>query len=73
MLAMDVNDNAFVLDERGVLKFFASMLAPTGLERLSLEIQAGRAPLEAALFCARDYAKQQQPVSCRPDQRRAPR
>jgi len=26
---MDVNDDAFVLDERGVLKFFASELAPT--------------------------------------------
>jgi hypothetical protein len=27
---MDVNDDAFILDERGVLKFFASKLAPTG-------------------------------------------
>jgi hypothetical protein len=26
---MDVNDNAFILDKRGVLKFFASRLAPT--------------------------------------------
>ncbi|SDT61239.1 hypothetical protein SAMN04490206_3983 [Pseudomonas umsongensis] len=33
MLAMDVNDNAFVMDERGVLTFFASMLAPTGVGR----------------------------------------
>jgi hypothetical protein len=31
---MDVNDDAFILDERGVLKFFASKLAPTGLGRL---------------------------------------
>ncbi|MDP9689475.1 UNVERIFIED_ORG: hypothetical protein J2W82_003137 [Pseudomonas mohnii] len=29
MLAMDVNDNAFVMDECGVLTFLASMLAPT--------------------------------------------
>ncbi|CAI8960983.1 hypothetical protein EMIT0P218_50291 [Pseudomonas sp. IT-P218] len=29
-LAMDVNDDAFILDKRGVLKFFASKLAPTG-------------------------------------------
>ncbi|MCP1420143.1 hypothetical protein J3D47_004386 [Pseudomonas laurylsulfativorans] len=27
---MDVNDNALILDKRGVLKFFASKLAPTG-------------------------------------------
>jgi hypothetical protein len=27
---MDVNDNAFILDKRGVLKCFASKLAPTG-------------------------------------------
>ncbi len=27
---MDANDNAFILDKRGVLKFFASKLAPTG-------------------------------------------
>jgi hypothetical protein len=33
MLAMDVNDNALILDKRGVLKFFASMLAPTGIEQ----------------------------------------
>jgi len=26
---MDVNDNAFILDKRGVLQFFASRLAPT--------------------------------------------
>ncbi len=30
MLAMDVNDNAFILNKRGVLRFFASKLAPTG-------------------------------------------
>jgi hypothetical protein len=28
---MDVNDHAFILDKRGVLKFFASKLAPTGV------------------------------------------
>ena len=27
---MDVNDDAFILDKRVVLKFFASKLAPTG-------------------------------------------
>ena len=26
---MDVNDDALILDKRGVLKFFASKLAPT--------------------------------------------
>ena len=31
MLAMVVNDNAFCLDERVALWFFASMLAPTTL------------------------------------------
>jgi len=31
---MDVDDDAFVLDERGVLKFFASELAPTLMGRL---------------------------------------
>src|SRR5690349_18011268 len=30
---MDVNDNAFILDKRGVLRFFASELAPTERER----------------------------------------
>jgi hypothetical protein len=30
MLAMVVNDNAGCLNTRGVLAFFASMLAPTG-------------------------------------------
>ena len=29
MLAMVVNDNACILNDRGVGKFFASMLAPT--------------------------------------------
>ncbi|VVP75581.1 hypothetical protein PS918_01804 [Pseudomonas fluorescens] len=29
MLAMDVNDNAPILDERGALETIASMLAPT--------------------------------------------
>ena len=29
MLANNVNDNAKILNERGVLKFFASKLAPT--------------------------------------------
>ena len=28
---MDVNDDALILDKRGVLKFFASKLAPTSL------------------------------------------
>jgi hypothetical protein len=28
--AMDVNDNAYYLDERVALRFFASKLAPTG-------------------------------------------
>jgi hypothetical protein len=31
MLAMVVNDNAGLLNSRGVLRFFASVLAPTGL------------------------------------------
>ncbi|RAI70949.1 hypothetical protein DOZ80_10820 [Pseudomonas fluorescens] len=66
MLAMVANDDAFVLDKRGVLKFIASRLSPT-------VDYVGRAPLDAALFCARDYAKQQQPISCRPDQRRTAR
>jgi hypothetical protein len=30
MLAMNVNDDAGILDARGGLEFFASMLAPTG-------------------------------------------
>ncbi|PMX14733.1 hypothetical protein C1Y26_30525 [Pseudomonas sp. MPR-R2A7] len=30
MLAKDVSDNACILDECGVLEFFASKLAPTG-------------------------------------------
>jgi len=30
MLAMDVNDIAGILNARGALGFFASMLAPTG-------------------------------------------
>jgi hypothetical protein len=30
MLAKNVNDDAGILDARGVLWFFASMLAPTG-------------------------------------------
>jgi hypothetical protein len=30
LLAMDVNDNAPCLDERGAQAFFASRLAPTG-------------------------------------------
>ncbi len=29
---MVVNDNAFILDERAVLRFIASKLAPTGLQ-----------------------------------------
>ena len=29
MLAKNVNDNACILDDRGVFKFFASKLAPT--------------------------------------------
>ena len=29
LLAKNVNDNAFFLDERGALEFFASKLAPT--------------------------------------------
>ena len=31
MLAKNVNDNACILDERGVFEFFASKLAPTGV------------------------------------------
>ncbi len=30
MLAMGVNDNAAILNERGVFEFFASRLPPTG-------------------------------------------
>ncbi len=30
LLAKNINDNAGILDERGVLEFFASELAPTG-------------------------------------------
>ncbi len=30
MLAMDVNDTAFILDKRGVPEVIASKLAPTG-------------------------------------------
>jgi hypothetical protein len=30
MLAMDVNDDAGILDARGACGFLASMLAPTG-------------------------------------------
>ncbi|PPA00418.1 hypothetical protein C4E44_29965 [Pseudomonas sp. MWU12-2312b] len=68
---MVVNDNACLLDKRVVLEFIASGLAPTGGG--AFKIQVGRAPPDAALFCARAYAKQQQPISCRPDQRRAAR
>ncbi|WP_288099394.1 hypothetical protein [Pseudomonas sp.] len=31
MLAMDVSDNACILNQRGAFKFLASRLAPTGL------------------------------------------
>ena len=31
LLAKNVNDNACILDERGVFEFFASKLAPTGV------------------------------------------
>jgi hypothetical protein len=55
---MDVNDNALILDKYVVLKHFASRLAPQVLSGF-FEIEAGRAPLDAALFCARDHAKQQ--------------
>jgi hypothetical protein len=47
---MDANDDAFILDKRGVLKSIASRLAPT-------VDYVGRAPLEAALFCARALCK----------------
>jgi hypothetical protein len=33
MLAMAVNDNAGSLVPRGVLRFFASVLAPTGTDK----------------------------------------
>ncbi|PKH14560.1 hypothetical protein CIB54_24180 [Pseudomonas fluorescens] len=33
LLAKNVNDNACILDERGVYEFFASKLAPTGENR----------------------------------------
>ncbi len=36
MLAMDVNDNAGNLIPHGALRFFASMLAPTGEAILSI-------------------------------------
>ena len=29
LLAKNVNDNAYILNQRGALKFFASKLAPT--------------------------------------------
>jgi hypothetical protein len=40
MLAMVVNDDAGILDGRGALRFFASMLAPTdcGFLRPSLSL-----------------------------------
>jgi len=31
LLAKNVNDNAFILKERGALEFFASKLAPTAM------------------------------------------
>ncbi|PBJ05174.1 hypothetical protein [Pseudomonas sp. ACN5] len=31
LLAMDVNDDAFILDERGAFAIIASKLAPTGI------------------------------------------
>jgi len=33
LLAKNVNDNADILNERGVFAFFASKLAPTGIRR----------------------------------------
>ena len=38
MLAMDVNDNAYFLNERVALGIFASKLAPTGVNPVSDEI-----------------------------------
>jgi hypothetical protein len=36
MLAMDVNDTAFILDKRGVPEVIASKLAPTGGDVVSV-------------------------------------
>ncbi|RZO05991.1 hypothetical protein EKG40_19935 [Pseudomonas moorei] len=50
-LAMDVNDNARDLDERGVLESIASRLAPTGvdLDRASAPEASGQQRIETEL------------------------
>ncbi|WP_448125409.1 hypothetical protein [Pseudomonas veronii] len=51
LLAKNVNDNACILDERGVFEFFASKLAPTGVCVGGLFEGGGRAEeFVAALF-----------------------
>ncbi|QCY14337.1 hypothetical protein ELQ88_28115 [Pseudomonas sp. MPC6] len=47
MLAMDVNDNAGCLTPRGVLRFFASKLAPTA-KAISRSPQHSMAPSPAS-------------------------
>ncbi|SDV04396.1 hypothetical protein SAMN05216202_3660 [Pseudomonas mucidolens] len=49
MLAKNVNDNAFILDKRGAFEFFASKLAPTGLNRSASGCEAG------FLYVAQDF------------------
>jgi len=44
LLAMVVNDDAGILGRRGVLRFFASMLAPTGGAVRQQNLQAKKSP-----------------------------
>jgi len=39
LLAMNVNDNAFILNVRGVLESIASKLAPTGAQTAHLSVK----------------------------------
>ena len=47
MLAMDVDNNAYCLNARVVLAFFASMLAPTA--------QQNTPPARSAVRCSRTH------------------
>ena len=50
MLAMVVNDDAGSLMPRGVFRFFASMLAPTGGQRRLTKSAGTKKPLESGFF-----------------------
>ena len=53
MLAKNVNDNACLLVKRVVLRFFASMLAPTGGAVVACLIVSNIAPTYICIFLRR--------------------